>query len=114
VRRAGPAGALAVGFAAGAGIIGPGARVNLTLGRRSAAAPAARVPYVGVGIAPALWAPAYTSIRAAASAEGGVQFWPAARRRAYFDLGAGAALVARHGGGTDVGPVLRALAGVAF
>lgn len=113
VRRAGPGASVPLGFAFGAGLAGPGARVHLALGRRATNLATRRVPYAGVSVVPVVWLP-ITRMRGAMTAEGGMQFWPAARRRAYFDLGAGAALVFQHGGGTYAGPVLRALAGVAF
>lgn len=112
VRRPGPGGQLPVGFAVGAGLLGPGARVHVALGRTAAPA-ARRVPYAGVGYTANAWAD-YATFRRAATAEGGVQFWPARRHRVYADLGAGAALVSHYGGRTSGGPVLRALVGMAF
>lgn len=112
VRRPSRGGPLPVGFAAGAGILGVGARVHVGL-RRGGAPARQRVPYVGAGYAANMWLD-FSSVRSVTTGEAGVQFWPAARRRAYFDFGAGAALVTRDGGGANAGAVLRALVGVGF
>ncbi len=85
VRRAlwGPA-----GFAAGIGLGGVGARLNLELLARARRDSARAVPYVGGGVllAPAITDDANTGL---ASLEGGVQLWPRRARRLYVDLGAG-------------------------
>jgi hypothetical protein len=107
VHRAAPGRRL--GWAAGVGFAGFGARLNLELARRGRAGARQRVPYVGVGALATPWMPVLDT-RGAASLEGGVQFWPVARGGWYADLGAGAAAVFS-GDGTQPGPVLRLLVG---
>lgn len=94
-----------LGGAAGIGLAGVGARLNI--GLRNPAAHR-RLPYLGVGYVTTPWLPVL-KMTGAASVEGGVQLWPSRADGMYFDVGAGVAFLT--GASSTTGPVLRLLVG---
>jgi len=97
-----------LGGAAGIGLAGAGARLNVTL--RDPAANR-HVPYLGLGYVATPWLP-ILKVSGAASVEGGVQVWPSRGDGLYFDVGGGIALL--NGASSTIGPVLRLLVGQTF
>ena len=97
-----------LGGAAGIGLAGAGARLNVTLRDPLANR---HVPYLGVGYVATPWLP-ILKMSGAASIEGGVQLWPSRGDGLYFDVGAGIAFLA--GASSTTGPVLRLLVGHTF
>ena len=94
-----------LGGAAGAGLAGLGARLNVALREPTTHQ---RVPYFGIGYAVTPWMPV-VQLRSIASIEGGVQFWPDPPRHFYMDISAGVGFLS--GASEKVRPVLRLLFG---
>ena len=94
-----------LGAAAGIGLAGVGARLNIGL---RDPVEHRRLPYVGVGYVTTPWLPVL-KMSGAASIEGGVQLWPSRPDGVYCDIGAGVAFLT--GASSTTGPVLRLLVG---
>jgi hypothetical protein len=94
-----------LGGAAGIGLAGTGARLNVSLRNPAVSR---RVPYLGLGYVAAPWLP-ILKMSGAASVEGGVQIWPSEHDGLYLDVGAGIAVLT--GASSTTGPVLRLLVG---